>query len=406
MNRKQLGLLIVVCLVVGGVGLFLSKRKQEDWAATTHEMGQKLIKDFPVNEVTELRIVSHEGAITIARTGDEWVVKERGNYPANFNEVTDLLRKVWDLKVAQPVQVTSAQLGRLELLTPDKGVNSGTLVEFKDKNGKTLSSLLLGKKHMKESPGGPSPFGGPGGGSFPAGRYVMVGNDAKTAALLSDALANIEPKPEQWLNKDFLKVEKPKSITVTSVNPTNNWKISRESESGEWKLADAKPGEKLDAGKSSSVTGALGYPSFSDVATNSAPDVTGMDKPVTAVIETFDGFTYTVKVGAKTGEENYFAQVNVAGNFPKERPPVKDEKPEDKEKADKEFKEKTAKLEERLKTDQAYAKWTYVVSKWTVDPFLKERKDFMEEKKDEPKKDESKPAVNPADSLVPKLDVK
>jgi hypothetical protein len=121
-----------------------------------------------------------------------------------------------------------------------------------------------------------------------------------------------------------------------------------------------------------------------------------MDKAVVAHLDTFDGFAYTVKIGGKSGEENHYFQLAVAGNFPKERAPGKDEKPEDKDKLDKEFKEKTAKLEERLKTEKAFDKWTYVVSKWTVDGLLKDRKDLLAEKKEEPKKEEAKtPDVTP-----------
>src|SRR2546430_12704710 len=35
---------------------------------------------------------------------------------------------------------------------------------------------------------------------------------------------------------------------------------------------------------------------------------------------------------------------------------------------DKEFKERLAKLEEKLKQEKGFEKWTYLVSKWTVDP--------------------------------------
>ena len=203
-----------------------------------------------------------------------------------------------------------------------------------------------------------------------------------------------------WLNKDWFKIEKLKSISVTTTNATNNWKLSRESETGEWKLADAKAGEALDNGKSGTATSAFSYPSFNDLATNSAPVATGLDHPLIGRLETFDGFLYTAKVGGKSGEENHFLQIAVTGEFPKERTPGKDEKPEDKDRLDKEFKDKLAKLQEKLKTDKAFEKWTYVVSKWTVDPLLKERKDLLAEKKEEPKaeepkKDESKPDAKP-----------
>jgi len=119
-----------------------------------------------------------------------------------------------------------------------------------------------------------------------------------------------------------------------------------------------------------------------------------------AKLDTFEGFNYTVKVGRKTGEENYYMTVSVAGDFPKERTPGKDEKPEDKEKLDKEFKEKLAKQEEKLKQEKAYEKWTYVVTKWTVDPLLKERKELLIEKKEEPKT-EGQPATTATPSAPP-----
>jgi hypothetical protein len=126
------------------------------------------------------------------------------------------------------------------------------------------------------------------------------------------------------------------------------------------------------------------------VVLSAKPEQTGFDKPTTVSIETFDGFNYTLKVGAKTND-NYFLNMNVAANFPKERAPGKDEKPEDKAKLDKEFADKLKKLEEKLKEEKAFEPWTYLVASWTVDPVLKERSQLLVEKKDETKKDETKP---------------
>src|SRR5262249_47132744 len=154
----------------------------------------------------------------------------------NFSETSELLRKIWNMKITQPINVGSAaSLARLELVAPDKGTNGGTALELKDKDGKVLKTLLLGKRHVKESAAS-SPYGG---GSWPDGRFVMVGNDLKTVSLISDPMSNVEVKPESWLDKEFLKVEKIRAVSVVSTNATNSWKVSRESETNEWKLADA-----------------------------------------------------------------------------------------------------------------------------------------------------------------------
>jgi len=211
-------------------------------------------------------------------------VKERQDYPANFGNVGDIIRKASDLKTVQSEQIGPSQLARMELVEPGKGEGSGTLVELKDKDGKVIRSMLLGKKQVKKTEGG-SPFGG---GDFPVGRWIINSAKPGTASLVSETFNEAEAKPETWIDKEFFKIEKIKSVSLTATNATNSWRVSRETESGEWKLADVKPGEVLDTNKVSSFGSLLSFPSFNDVATSSAkPEDTGLDKPAVLKIETF-----------------------------------------------------------------------------------------------------------------------
>ncbi len=389
MNRKQLTLLIVLGVVLGGLGYWVYNKKEAGYErGTASEEGTKLLKGLPANairDVTQLTIKQGTNEVNVAVQGDRWTVKERGGYPANFNNISDTVRKIWDLKVARALEVGPSRLPQLKLTKAD-----GTLVDLKDDKGKSIAMLTLGLQTSKEARED-SQFGG---GSFPNGRYVMRGDDVKTVALVSDPL-NMEAKPEDWLNKDWFKVEKIKSVSVVTTNATNNWKLVRETDGGEWKFAATNANESLDNAKASGLNYLLSSPSFNDVLVDAKPETTGLDKPTVATVETFDGFTYTFKIGKAAGGEdsaNHAVQLNVASNLPKERTPGKDEKPEDKEKLDKEFTAKQKPLEEKLKNEKQFEKWTYVVPKWTLENLLKDRKDFLAEKKEEPKKDEAKPA--------------
>jgi hypothetical protein len=252
-------------------------------------------------------------------------------------------------------------------------------VEFRDASGTAIKTLTLGKTHVRSS-GQSSPmdeFGG--GGGFPDGRYVQVSGATDRVALISDPLPDVEPAAARWVSKNFFKVEKPKSITVTFPEATNSWTLTRENEFEEWKLAAVKGEEKLDSGKSASVTSPFSSPSLNDVAIGLTPEQSGLNEPTVIKIATFDGFHYTVNVGAKQ-DDNYLLTVAVAGNFPKERAAVADEKPEDKAKADKEFGDNLKRWQDKLATESAFGKWTYQVASWTVDALLKKRSELLEEK--------------------------
>jgi hypothetical protein len=394
MNRKQLIILLVLVVALGVTGLVIYQRTQDSWQGGRRQStAQKLLGDLPVNDVAAIVIKGGTNQLDLVRKDGLWRVKERYDYPANFSEISGFLLKALDLKAAQTEEIGASQLGRYKLLPPGPATNTAVLVELRDQNDKVIKSLLLGKTHMRKSEGRPSPMGEMGDNEgFPDGRYVMVGTGAKTVAVISDPLSNLEAKPDQWLNKDFFKVEKLRSIAVVFPATTNSWKVSRDTETAsDWKLADAKPEEKLDSSKTSSFSYALNSPSFNDVLPpDTKPEQTGLDKPTVVTLDTFDNFTYMIKVGQKTND-NLPMIVAVTAQIAKERTPGKDEKAEDKTRLDKEFKDNQKKLEDKLSQEQPYGKWVYLVSNWTVDSLLKERSQLLVEKKEEPKKDE-KPA--------------
>ncbi len=399
MNRKQLTTLLVLVVVLGGAGLLLRNRQSASWTEKNPAVGKKLLGDFPVNDVAQIVVRKGTNVLVLAKKEDLWRVQERKDYPANYPEISDFLLKVRELKVVQSEQVGPSQLPRLSLAN-DSSTNAPLVVEFKDASGKNLRQLFLGKQHLKKS-NQPSPMGmGEGGENqgWPDGRYVKTGADSDSVALISDPLTSIEPRPEQWLSKDFFKVEKLRGVEVTHLEATNSWKATRETEAGDWKLADVKSGEQFDTGKASGLSSALNAPSFTDVVIDPQPQVLGLDKPTQVVLETFDHFVYQLKVGVKTND-NYPLTITVSADLPKQRVAGKDEKPEDKAKLDKEFADNQKKLQEKLAQEKSLASWTYLVSSWTLDAITKPRHQLMAEKKEEPKADDK--ALEPPAALTP-----
>lgn len=379
MTRKQLLALLVLVVIVGGAGWWLYRQRGSDWAAGGSLAGERLLENFPVNDIASIRIRHDTNEVTLVKKDDLWRVRERGDYPANFSEISALLLKLRDLKIVQEEQVGAAHLPRLQL-AEGQGTNSPTVVEFRDAAGNLIRALRLGKLHTRpRRPTGPDEFGESGG--WPDGRYLIAGNNTNLVLLVADPLSNVEPRPANWLNKDFFRVEKARSLAVTFPESTNSWKLRRESESASWQLAEAKDGETLDNAKISALANPLAYPGFLDVLVGSAPEELGAGKATTIEIETFDNFRYTVRVGSKP-DHDYYLSVAVSADLPKERAPGKDEKPDDKERLDKEFAEKRKTLEEKLAREKAFEPWTYQVAGWVVEPLLKKRAELLAEKKE------------------------
>ena len=371
MNRKQfIGLLAAVALV-GTAGWIVYQRGNNSWENTGQTIGGKLLPHLPVNSVAQIIIQSGTNELTLARRDNLWRVRERGDYPANFSQISDLLIKFADLKIVQSDEISPSQLGRFDLLPPGPATNSGTLVQFRDQTGTVLASVLLGKTHMK-LPSGDSQFEE----DWPDGRYVMADHNAKTVALVSDTLDNVQPRPADWLDKDFLHIEKPCAVAVQFANATNDWKLIRTSETNDWQLADARPGAKLDSSKLDGVTSPFNSPNFNDVS----PGAATLTNATVLNVKTFDGFSYAAKIGSER-DGSYPMTISVSADLPVAPPTGKNDKPEEQSKLSAEFEGRHKTLADKLVREKQFQNWTYQMPAYTVEPILKTRSQLMVETK-------------------------
>lgn len=341
------------------------KQRSSTYDRSRSNMGGSLLGAFDGSTVLGVRISQGSNAVNIVQQGQKWVVKERGNYAANMADLGSFVTKLAELKVTRPVNVGPSRLPMLQL-----SGDAATVVELLDNAGKAIKTLRLGKQSTK---GGEDDAMG---GGFPDGRYVQVG---QAISLINDPLTSAQPRPENWIAKEFIKVEQPVFVQITHPEATNSFTLSRTNEFSDWTLVNAAAGETADKNKLFGFNNLLSSASFNDLILN--PDIAklGLDHPIEATIKTASGFTYQIKLGKPEGE-NYPMQVTVAANLVKERKAPADEKAEDKTRLDKEFQEKLEKLEKKAKTEEAFGKWTFTVSKWTVDSLLKKRGELQPDK--------------------------
>jgi len=375
MSRKHFLYLIIALVVLGGAGLALVWQDIAAYRASGAKIGAKLLPGLKIADVVEIRLQDPKHQVTLARKETMWVVQERGGYPASFQEISDLMIKLVELKVTQSEQVGASLLPRVELAEPGKGEGGGTLVEFRDGAGKVLAGLILGKKVLKKDPLNPLPAAKDG---VPAGRYVRVVGGKETVVVVSDPLGKAEADPGKWLNRDFFKADRIRTLAAGPEGGAPHWKITRAEEWGQWKFAAG--GGDLNPGAAVAAANKLGSLSFDDVALDSGKEAAG--KPLVITAETFDDLVYTVRLAGKPKGDAYFVSFTLKGETPKSRAPEKGEKEQDKERRDKEFAESRKRLEERIAAEQALAKWTYVIARRELEPLLRARDEMVAPRRD------------------------
>ncbi|MEQ1841587.1 MAG: DUF4340 domain-containing protein, partial [Verrucomicrobiales bacterium] len=378
MKTQQIVPLAIALVVAGLFALVFNGARNRN----VTEVGQstdrnRVMPGFPVNQVASVSIKDAKGALSLEKKDGTWAVAERAGYPADFTKLGELLKAVYDLAIVQDVPVGPSKFGRVGLLDPaDKAAPEGesaTILTFKDDKGAEVGALWVGKEYKKEER---SQFG-----TFDstAGRYVRrAGSDE--VFLVSEEFRDAKIEPKDWISKDFFKVAKVKTISRTVADAAKSWTLTRESDTAEFTLVDAKEGEQLDPAKVGPMKTAFSSPSFEDVLIGDK-----VEKPslVTIKVETFDGFKYEAKFGAKNDAGEYDMTVAVTGEFPKERKTVEGEKEEDKKKADEEFATRTKDLQKQLATEGKLAGHVYHVRGFVVDSINKDRSELF--KSDEPK---------------------
>jgi hypothetical protein len=369
MSRKHFLYLVIALVVLGGAGLALFWQDIADYRASGAKIGAKLLPGLKIADVAEIRLQSPKHQATLARKEKNWVVQERGGYPASFQEISDLMIKLVELKVTQSEQVGASLLPRVELADPGKGEGGGTSIEFRDAAGKVLAGLVLGKKVLKKDPLNPLPAAKDG---VPAGRYVRIVGAKDTVVVVSDPLGKAEADPGKWLDKEFFKAERIRTLAAGPEGASSHWKIARAEEWGQWMLVG---GGNLNPSAAVGAANKLGSLSFDDVALDPGTEAGG--KPLVVVAETFDDLVYTVKLVQKGKGDEYFLSFTVKGEPPKVRAPEKGENAENKERRDKEFAESRKRLEERIAAEQALAKWTYVIGRRELEPLLRTRGEMV-----------------------------
>ena len=385
MNPKQITLLAVLVAIAGGV-YFVVNRKHEEGINTEEvaKIGGPAIRSFNVPDVTDFTISQKNLSVTLKKEDGEWVVSERDDYLADANKVRGLLYTIKDLEIAESRNSKSkAALKELQLLTPDESGQGGS-------GAGTVVSISAGPESREII------FGANFDSSGQNGRFIK--NTAGDIYIVTTPLRNLETKASAWLNKEFFRIQKSEQVTITHQDDAESFTVFRESEGSPLALEGATGDEELNTTEGDRLGNLLSSAQFADYVAGDAakPENTGLDKPTTATIKTFDNFTYVVKLGKKNNEGKFYVSYDVSADLPE--PPAEEEPAsEDEELTAEQTAAKAARdqkrselkrLSEKLEREKKFAGKVYLMDSFLVESITKKRSEILKTEADRKKEAE------------------
>ena len=364
MNARVAAILLVLLVLLGGGALYYFQQARTAKPAGIGALGKPLLKDLKAADIASIQIREPQGALTLERKDTGWTIAERAGFAADLERVREFVVKAIELKVGQAEPLGAADRKRLKL------DDSATRVEFRGVDGKALTTMLVGRKYFKTEPDNPDRAIGDG-------RFILLPADDKTVYIVSDPLSQASAKSADWISRAGFSAEKVRSLEYAPQGG-EGWKLERASEEAGWTFSGAKGADKAEPTKANSAAYSLANVDLADVVGKDVkPEETGLATPAVLTGVTFDGLTYTLRLGALKGD-NYYATVAVAG----------EPKPEGKD-----AEERAKKLAERLPRERALAPYTLLVPKSRVEDALKPRAELLAKKEEPDEKASNKEAA-------------
>jgi hypothetical protein len=353
LSARVAAILLVLLVALGGGALVYQNQEKNRRPSNAASLGQVLFKDLKAADIASIRIAEAKNVLTLERKDERWTLAERGGFPADFARVREFVLKAIELKAGQSEPIGEKDRARLNL------DDSGTQIDFRGAGGKALGTLIIGKKYFKREVENPAKAIGDG-------RFVLQPADPKTVYLVADPLIQATAKTSEWIDRAAFQAEKVKTLEVKFPDG-GGYRIERNADNADWKLAGLKPGEKLDVSRANAASYSLSLLDLADVLPKGTED-TGLDKPIEITAVTLDGLTYGIKVGKLQGD-NYFTTFASSGTI---KPDAKDA-------------ERTKKLEERQPREKMLQSYVLLIPKGRLEDTLKKRPEFLEKKQEKKK---------------------
>lgn len=332
-----------------------------------------LIQGLEPEIIDKIVLGTGDKAVTLQRRGEQFVVANKDNYPAQAKTIAELITTCLDIQTVELITNSAANHADLEVTEEKAQYVVKFLKQSDGENENTdevLSGLIVGKRNEQGN-----------------GTYVRLINDDKV--YLAANVGWLRTAALDYVDKKITEVKKDDIVKVTVTSPEGSYTIIKDP-TGKAYLPEIPEGKKAKENRVDQTFTALTNLNFSDVRSEDRADK-NLDFQTTYVCRLQDSTVYTLKLAQKDSK-NYVkcaADFLDKTNVIKKEDVASDEAMKDKEKL-------LLAQEAALKFAARHKGWIYELASWQADKLTRKLSDLLEDiKKEEPQEQNEKEESQP-----------
>jgi hypothetical protein len=237
-----------------------------------------------LGDVVSVSLVRRGLRLDFVREGKGWLVVEKGDYPAAAGRLRRIALELADLTLVE--RKTREQRLYSRLAVEDPGQGKSALVTLKDKSGKALAALIVGKESTDRL------------GAGQDGVYVRRPGHAQS--WLAAGSLDLSGDTASWLERSILDIPAARIARITLAQPDGRTLvIGRSAPNDKFAVAEApagaKPGNDAAVSEPAAAFAALDLDDVAPAARHPIP----AHGVVTAHYQTFDGLVVDLRLIAR-----------------------------------------------------------------------------------------------------------
>jgi hypothetical protein len=276
MNARTLKLIAALVVVMGAVLLFMNSTDR----SRTENGGDLLLPELKghINEINRISVSGTDdaGSISILNDGSQWVVLEKGNFPADVGKVREILLELAD---ARAIEQKTSNPERYEQL----GVHDAGTTLLVEGDGFSYG-VIVGNSAQSNY------------------RYARLTDQEQS--WLIDKNPDLPSNAGGWLRSDIIDIDasRVRSVSISQTSGEQIHLSKAAAEDTNYAVDNIPEGRELSYPTvANGIGGAL-----NDLELDDVQQGTPADEAVITVVETFDGLTITVQ-SESTDEATWIA---------------------------------------------------------------------------------------------------